>query len=46
MMQEARLKICEGIILAEDAFRTNAIDKHLADLSLTTNLSNFHHARI
>jgi hypothetical protein len=40
------LKICEGIILAEDAFRTNAIDKHLADLSLTSNLSNFDHARI
>ncbi len=45
-MQEARLKICEGIILAEDAFRTNALDKHLADLSLTANLSNFQHARI
>lgn len=45
-IQEARLKICQGIILAEDAFRTNAIDKHLADLSLTSSLSNYHHARI
>lgn len=46
IIQEARLKICEGIILAEDAFRTNAIDKHLADLTLTPNLTNYHHARI
>jgi len=45
-IQEARLKISEGIILAEDAYRTNAIDKHLADLALTSNLSNYHHARI
>jgi hypothetical protein len=45
-MKEARLKICEGIILAEDAYRTNTIDKHLTDLSLTPNLSNYHHARI
>ena len=45
-IQEARLKISEGIILAEDAYRTNAIDKHLADLALASNLSNYHHARI
>lgn len=40
------MKICEGIILAEDAFRTNNIDKHLADLTITPNLSNYHHARM
>ncbi len=32
--------------MAEDAFRTTTIDRHLADLTLTPNLSNYHHARI
>jgi hypothetical protein len=44
-MQEARLQICEGIIEAEDLYRTTAIDKHIADLSKLP-MTNSQQARV
>ena len=46
LIQEACLKICEGIIRAEDIYRTTTLNKHLGDLSKAQGLTLEQLARV